>query len=112
MHPKDAGYGCEKTESEEVLCLSNRTLVKVIAYENCISIKTVSRKRKSPQRFFISLDSLAKLEAQAAIYGIGSTFSFLLAVAGFSIIFCLLAIFFLSFWFRIKPKHFFNANPS
>ena len=47
--------------------MSNRTLVKVIAYENCISIKTISRDRKSPHRFFISLDSLAQLETQAAI---------------------------------------------
>lgn len=43
------------------------TLVKVISYENCISIKTISRERKSPQRFFISLDNLAQLEAQSAI---------------------------------------------
>lgn len=43
--------------------MNNRTLVKVIAHENCISIKTISRERKSPQRFFIGLDSLAQLEA-------------------------------------------------
>lgn len=47
--------------------MNNRTLVKVIAYENCISIKTVSRKRKSPQRFFIGFDSLTQLETQAGI---------------------------------------------
>lgn len=47
--------------------MSNRTLVKVVAYENCISIKTISRKRKSPQRFFISLDNLAQLETQTGI---------------------------------------------
>lgn len=47
--------------------MSNRTLVKVTAYENCISIKTISRKRKSLHRFFISLDNLAQLETQTAI---------------------------------------------
>lgn len=56
-----------KSELKEVLCLSNRTLVKVIAYENCISIKTISRKRKSPQRFFINLDDLAQLETKTGI---------------------------------------------
>lgn len=41
---------------------NERTLVKVSAGEHCIGFRTVSRKRKSPQRFLIIRRHLEKLE--------------------------------------------------
>lgn len=47
--------------------MNNRILVKATASENCISFRTISRNRKSPQRFLILRDELAKLETQASV---------------------------------------------
>ena len=42
--------------------MSNRTLVKVSASENCIGFRTISRNRKSRQRYLVTRDQLARLE--------------------------------------------------
>ena len=47
--------------------MNGRTLIKATAGENCISFRTITRNRKSPQRFLILRDELAKLETQASV---------------------------------------------
>lgn len=47
--------------------MNNRILVKATASENCISFRTISRNKKSPQRFLILRDELIKLETQASV---------------------------------------------
>ena len=47
--------------------MNDRTLVKASAMENCIVFRTVSRSRKSPKRFYVTRDELAKLETQTSV---------------------------------------------
>ena len=47
--------------------MSNRTLVKVYAGENCIGFRTISRNRKSRQRYLVTRDQLARLEYEPQI---------------------------------------------
>ena len=47
--------------------MSNRTLVKVSASENCIGFRTISRNRKSRQRYLVTRDQLARLEYEPQI---------------------------------------------
>lgn len=47
--------------------MNDRVLVKATASENCISFRTVSRNRKSPQRFLILRDELAELETKGSV---------------------------------------------
>ena len=47
--------------------MNDRILVKATASENCISFRTITRNRKSPQRFLILRDELIKLETQASV---------------------------------------------
>lgn len=47
--------------------MDNRTLVKVYAGENCIGFRTISRNRKSGQRYLVTRDELARLEYEPQI---------------------------------------------
>ena len=47
--------------------MSNRTLVKVSASENCIGFRTISRRRKSDHTFLVTRDELARLEYEPQI---------------------------------------------
>lgn len=47
--------------------MSNRTLVKVYASENCIGFRTISRRRESTQRYLVTRDELARLEYEPQI---------------------------------------------
>lgn len=47
--------------------MSNRTLVKVYAGENCIGFRTISRNRKSRQRYLVTRDEPARLEYEPQI---------------------------------------------
>ena len=47
--------------------MSNRTLVKVYAGENCIGFRAISRNRKSRQRYLVTRDELARLEYEPQI---------------------------------------------
>lgn len=47
--------------------MCNRTLVKVYAGENCIGFRTISRRRKSTQRYLVTRDQLARLEYEPQI---------------------------------------------
>jgi len=52
---------------EEVMILTDRTMVKVSATENCLVFRTVSRKRKSPHNFYILRSELEQLEHKASV---------------------------------------------
>lgn len=47
--------------------MTDRTLVKMTASEYCIGFRTVSRRRKSPRKFLITRDELARLEHEMQI---------------------------------------------
>lgn len=49
------------------MTMNDRTLVKVSAGEHCICFRTVSRERRSPNRFYVLRSELAKLETQASV---------------------------------------------
>ena len=47
--------------------MSNRTLIKVSASENCIGFKTVSRRRKASRVFLVTRNELARLEQEREV---------------------------------------------
>lgn len=47
--------------------MNERTLVKVYAGENCVGFRTISRKRKSKQRFLVTRSELMRLEHEQRI---------------------------------------------
>ena len=49
------------------IIVNDRILVKVYADEYCIGFKTVSRKRKSKQRFLVTRDELARLAHEQSV---------------------------------------------
>lgn len=55
------------TNKKENIIVNDRTLVKISASEYCIGFKTISRKRKSKQRFLVTRDELARLAHEQRI---------------------------------------------
>lgn len=47
--------------------MDERTLIKVSASENCIGFKTISRNRKAPRLFWVTRDTLARLEQEPEV---------------------------------------------